>query len=168
MPAIYSHKGGRMLHSRSEPVSQSSSKAATYVFYAFITGLSLLGVIRGVFTWDALGYIAATQKTTNATAIHAAAYSTLPASTYLAFSSSDDPYRKDMAENAYHFVEQLPFYSVKPLYVTAVQIFRWAGLSYPYALVIPSSLSFLFIAVLVRNWLSIYYTPWIAVALSSV
>ncbi len=111
-------------------------------------------LLRPRHNWDMLGYIgsAVASDTTDPIAIHGQTYAALRS----ALEESElgelltGTYRGDVAANPYHFAQQIPFYSVKPLYVLGVRLFRGVGLVK--ATMAVSLLSWLGIAIIVFLW----------------
>lgn len=121
-----------------------------------------------------LGYIGVIESwhTSNSDAIHESAYSAitkLREHSELTGSSACQQveagglssYRADAANNSAHFVQQLRFYSVKPLYVLAVAALHRSGLAYPRSFVLLSVVAYFAVGVVTWIWLSRYWSGWL-------
>ena len=125
--------------------------------------------------WDMLGYIGVIESwhTSDNNAVHDAAYSAirhLPEYNELTGNSPCEPsvftsYRADVAQNSAHFVQQLPFYSVKPLYLLAVSVLHRGGLSYPRSFAFLSVIGYFCTGVITWMWLSRYWPKWLSTVL---
>jgi len=104
--------------------------------------------------WDMLPYVASAMSYDdgNIERIHAATYQAAReagAANLMAGSR----YWEDMATNAEHFHQQLPFYQVKPMYVGLIYLGHKAGLSYVTASVVISVVSSVLMFCLIAMWL---------------
>ncbi len=70
------------------------------------------------------------------------------------------PFRRDVAENPWHFAEQLPFYSIRPLYIELLAIVHRCGLTYIQATRLVSALSLAVLGILVFLWIKTYVETW--------
>jgi len=77
------------------------------------------------------------------------------------------PYRDDLAQNAEHFKEQLPFYTVKPLYVLLLSMIEATGLGWRSGALI-SGVCFYFLGWIVWWWLRQYYASPAATGLAGI
>ena len=68
----------------------------------------------------------------------------------------DNPYRVDVAANPYHFTEQLPFYSIKPIYIALIRALHRTGMPFQKAAVAISAASSFVLALLLWYWLGAY------------
>jgi hypothetical protein len=118
--------------------------------------LSAWGVLQPEYTWDLLGYVGSATKSTDVVVIHDAALNALHSVRPTAELQADMPYRVDMVANPYHFAEQLPFYSIKPIYVALIQGLHREGLPFPRATVTISAVSNFALAVILWLWLTPY------------
>ena len=80
----------------------------------------------------------------------------VPQKDFSMLTDTSNPYRKKMFENAGEFYAQLPYYSIKPLYVDLVRLFFRMGISLPRATVLPSVLSYFLLGCLLLLWVSAY------------
>ncbi len=110
------------------------------------------------YNWDMLPYMALVLKADNADIkiIHDLTYQIakkkLPPSTYQNLTSAN-AYRKKMSEDAVAFNNQLPFYVVKPLYISVVYLFYKCGFSLTASTILPSIFAFLLCGTLLYYWL---------------
>lgn len=114
------------------------------------------------YNWDILPYMALVLKAdnTNIDAVHRltyiAAQQNLPAPTYKNLTDTSNAYRKKMSEDSDAFNNQLPFYVIKPLYISFAYAFYKVGFSLPASTVLPSIFSYLLIGLLLLYWLKKY------------
>ena len=66
------------------------------------------------------------------------------------------PYENDMMINADHFKQQLPFYSVKPLYVLLLRVLHICGAGWRSGAII-SAICYFLLGVVVHRWLGAHY-----------
>lgn len=136
-------------------------------FYIVCCALAAcIAVTRPIYGWDALAYIAAAQSTTDPLRIHSVAMGEMRAEPADLNNISENrkadsgnsaaAFAADMEANPYHFAEQLPLYSIKPLYVIAIKFFHAIGFRYKQALILPNAISFFLLALLLWKWLSRY------------
>jgi hypothetical protein len=141
-----------------KPATSKLGVFAGIVYACLFLLLSAWAVIQPQYTWDLVGYIGCSVGTTDARAIHRAAFDairTIPSSSSKEI-QLDSPYRVDVAANPFHFAEQLPFYSIKPVYVALVKDLHHLGLAYPKAAASISGASNFLLALLLWYWLSTY------------
>jgi hypothetical protein len=141
------------------PKPKRLSPLTTIPYLAFFALLSVWAVAQPQYTWDVVGYIGASSDGSNPELIYQQTFSAMkpilgnPANTE---AQPSNPYRADVVANPYHFAEQIPFYSIKPVYVDLIRVFHRAGLSYPKSAVAISAASSFVLAVLLWLWLSPY------------
>ncbi len=117
---------------------------------------------RPLYNWDMLPYSALVLKMDGADAKTAFAHTyesakeNVPPGPYHLLTDSTNAYRYTLANNAGAFNEQLPFYVVKPLYISLAYLAYKAGFSLPQATLVPSFISYLLIGLLFFHWLSLY------------
>jgi hypothetical protein len=91
----------------------------------------------------------------------------IPAEFYFRLTDSANAYRRKMKENAVEFYRQLPFYTVKPLYILSVYLFYKAGIPLPLSTVLPSVFAYFFVGILLLYWLQqivpLTYAFWIGI-----
>jgi hypothetical protein len=132
------------------------SRLAIIPYACFFLLLSAYAVLQPEYTWDLLGYIGSSVDSTDARMIHDVAFDAIRPFAAKKDIQVDNPYRVDIAANPYHFAEQLPFYSIKPLYVALIKGEHRLGMPFPKAAVAISALSNLLLALLLWRWLSAY------------
>jgi hypothetical protein len=141
------------------PRPKRLSPLTTIPYLAFFALLSVWAVRQPQYTWDVVGYVGASISSTNPEVIYQqtfAAMNPIIADDANSQVQPDNPYRADVAKNPYHFAEQIPFYSIKPIYVDLIRGFHRGGLSYPKSAVAISAVSSFALAVLLWLWLSPY------------
>ena len=129
-------------------------------YVAFFLLLSAWSVMQPQYTWDLLGYIGSSVDSTDPKVIHRAVFDAIRPVASAPEIQVDNPYRVDMAANPYHFAEQLPFYSIKPIYVALVKVTHRAGLPFPKAAVAVSGAANFALAVVLWQWLGAYLGGW--------
>lgn len=126
------------------------------------------------YNWDMLPYMAIVIKMdhSNINNIHAITYQTakanIPIAAYRSLTDSSNAYRKEMFQNPVSFYEQLPFYTIKPLYTGFVYILYKCGLALTQATVLPSIIGYLLSSLLLFFWIKKYLKLPIAFILSIV
>ncbi len=141
------------------PRPKKLSPLTTIPYLAFFALLSVWAVHQPQYTWDVVGYVGASITSTNPEAIYKQTFAVMnpiiadDANTQV---QPDNPYRADVAKNPYHFAEQIPFYSIKPIYIDLIRGFHRGGLSYARSAVAISAVSSFALAVLLWLWLSPY------------
>jgi hypothetical protein len=132
------------------------SRFAVIPYVGFFLLLSAYALLQPEYTWDLLGYIGASVNSTDARTIHDVAFDAIRPFAAKKDLQVDNPYRVDVAANPYHFAEQLPFYSIKPIYVALIKGEHRLGVPFPRAAVAISAISNFLLAVLLWYWLSSY------------
>lgn len=147
-----------------------SSTVANGERRAFVLGAYLcflLAVVGGTFfqpahDWDMIGFTAviASWQTPNPVEIHRRVYQQILESTPPAIYKelTAGPFRHDIATNPLHLAEQLPFYSIKPLYLDVVWLGHRLGLGLERSMRLVSVLSVLALGLLCFQWMRIYLT----------
>jgi hypothetical protein len=136
-----------------------NSKPAAFLvlpYVCFFALLSAWAVFQPYYTWDLLGYIGCSVDSSDPETIHNAAFDAIRDVSSGPEIQADNPYRADVSKNPYHFAEQLPFYSIKPVYVILVKEIHRAGVPFPKAAVSISAASNFLLAVLLWYWLGAY------------
>jgi hypothetical protein len=137
-----------------------SSALAGIAYFGFFLVLSAWIVLQPQYTWDLLGYIGSSIDSTDAKVIHKTVFDAIkPVSTGSEI-QVDNPYRVDVAANPYHFAEQLPFYSIKPVYVELVKVVHHAGMPFPRAAISISAASNFLLATILWLWLGSCLGGW--------
>ena len=134
-------------------------KRAAYLIVPYLCLFALLSawaVLQPQYTWDLLGYIGCSVDSSDPRAIHRVAFDSIRSISSNKEIQVDSPYRADVAANPYHFAEQLPFYSIKPIYVVFVKGLHRLGVPFPEAAVTVSAASNLLLALLLWRWLGAY------------
>lgn len=111
------------------------------------------------YRFDALGYIGAALQLTglDAAAVHAETYRQVRAAVPPALFReliTADAYHADVAANANHFAQQLPFYHVRPLYNGLLALLHSAGLNMVHATMLLTVIAYAAIGALVFVWFS--------------
>ncbi len=135
------------------------SKLAAYVvvpYLCFFALLSAWAILQPQYTWDLLGYIGCSVDSKDPRVIHRAAFDAVRSISTDKEMQVDNPYRVDVSANPYHFAEQLPFYSIKPVYVALVKGLHRLGMPFPKAAVAVSAASSFLLALLLWLWLAPY------------
>lgn len=130
-------------------------------FYIGLIVLTALASLKPNYNWDCLPYMAIALQMDDAhqsneqlhTYVYAQAKKHIPEQQYKLL-IADTPYRQQMKTNAEAFIQQLPFYHIKPIYVALVWLSYSAGLSLPFSTVLPSLLAFFGIGIILFKWLS--------------
>ena len=144
-------------------LSGVTPKRGSYVlipYLAFFLLLSVWCVKQPQYTWDLLGYIGSSVDSTDAKVIHHIVFEAIRPVASSPEIQVDNPYRVDVAANPYHFAEQLPFYSIKPIYVELVKLIHRAGVPFPKSAVAVSAAAYFVLAVLLWQWLGSYLSRW--------
>jgi hypothetical protein len=84
-------------------------------------------VVQPQYTWDLVGYIGCSVDGGNPRAIHPETFAARREISNDEDVQLDNPYGVDVAANPYHFSEQLPFYSIKPICVLPIKAFHRLG-----------------------------------------
>jgi hypothetical protein len=142
---------------------------AAAIFIVLMGLLCRLVWLNPYYNWDSLPYTALAQvSSADPVVLHAAAYSTIDAEAPLNVSREfHSPerypnYRGDMATNPWHFAEQLPLYSVKPLYILILAAIRRAGPSALKAARLVSLFSYAMLGSVLFLWLRRYAGTFLA------
>jgi hypothetical protein len=137
-----------------------SSVLATIAYFAFFALLSAWIVLQPQFTWDLVGYIGTAVDSSDPVTIHKITFAAIKPVSSGAEIQVDNPYRVDVAANPYHFAEQLPFYSIKPVYVELIKVIHHAGMPFPRAAILISAASNFALAAILWFWLGSYVGGW--------
>ena len=129
-------------------------------YLCFFLLLSVWAIRQPHYTWDLLGYVGCAVNSTDPKIIHDVAFDAIRDAPSDEDIHADNPYRKDVAANPYHFAEQLPFYSIKPVYVALIKVLHRAGMPFQKSAVAISAASNFLLAVLLWQWLAAYLTGW--------
>jgi hypothetical protein len=146
--------------------------AAGYGALLLIAAVAAYRTTDRDWNWDALAYIgcAASWSESDPAKIHDQAYTEarrqMPADVYQLLTESN-AYRRDLARNPSHFVEQLPFYNGKVLYVALIVGLHRMGASYVGAMKILSAAGFFALGLVFFRWAQDYVRPLPASILSA-
>jgi hypothetical protein len=135
---------------------QKSSLYIQIPYLAFFLLLSLWAIRQPHYTWDLLGYVGSSIDTTDAKQLQRAAFDSIRNAPSDEDIRVDNLYRADLATNPYHFAEQLPFYSIKPVYVVLIKALHRTGLPFQKSAVAVSAISNFVLALLLWYWLAPY------------
>jgi hypothetical protein len=127
-----------------------------FPYFCLFALLSAWGILQPQYTWDMLGYVGAATSSTDAVLIHDAAFDALHSVRATPDLQADNPYRVDVTANPYHLAEQLPFYSIKPVYIALIRGLHREGVAFPRAMVAISAASNFILAVILWFWLAPY------------
>lgn len=112
------------------------------------------------FNWDTLAYIGCVLELNgdNLEELHNKTYQSLEliSERQKLFLTTSSKYKTEMAKSTEGFVQQLPFYRVKPLYVLACYLSYKLGMPLIESMLIPSILSFFFTGIILYYWLKRY------------
>ena len=129
-------------------------------YLCFFLLLSVWAIRQPHYTWDLLGYVGCAVNSTDPKVIHDVAFDAIRDAPSDEDIRADNPYRKDVTANPYHFAEQLPFYSIKPVYVALIKVLHQAGMPFQKSAVAISAASNLLLALLLWQWLAAYLSGW--------
>lgn len=141
---------------------------ARVVCAAILLALTLLAYFIPYHDWDLVAYTGAAISLDgqNATAIQQQAYvalqQELPEDDYQDIAAGS-PFRRDVATNADHFMQQLRFYQIRPLYVRLLFWSHMLGIGYVEATRLISAISFFWLGFSLFNWAIRYTGGWQAV-----
>lgn len=138
---------------------------AVSVYALAVTALAVLSLQRPAIGWDALGYTGAilALEDDDAARLHARSYGYLRAAlppekfAQIATGGADantSSYRQRVYADAHSFVQQIPFYAMRWLYIGPAYALYKAGLDPPTALVTVSTAAYVAIAALLLVWLA--------------
>jgi len=126
-----------------------------------LASVALLAYFTPYYDWDLVAYVgsAIALHEKDSRAIQAGAYAALrrelPADDYTEIVSGSE-FRRDVARNADHFRQQLPFYQIRPLYLWIIAALHAGGLGFVAGTRILSSAAMLAIGVLLFFWMRRY------------
>jgi hypothetical protein len=129
-------------------------------YLCFFLLLSVWAIRQPHYTWDLLGYVGCAVNSTDPKVIHDVAFDAIRDAPPDEDIRADNPYRADVAANPYHFAEQLPFYSIKPVYVALIKVLHQSGMPFQKSAVAISAASNFLLAVLLWQWLAAYLSSW--------
>lgn len=151
----------------------NSIKAFAFVFYTlFIFIAAIYTYKKPAYNWDMLAYMAAVISIDNNDCqyVHATVYKSaavqIPSEDYKLLTDTTHRFKQTVTYHPETFCEVLPFVFAKPLYVFTSYIFFKCGVSLVRATILPCTISYLFICILVYFWLSKYMQPILNLAIS--
>jgi len=123
--------------------------------YAVMIGVvAALALVRPYHNADMVAYIGSAIRSNDFEEIYTRTYTTLKASVPPHhFDELTVSYSADQGVNAIRFGEIIPFYSIKPIYVLAVQVLHFFGIPFVLATVLISVLSYIGVAWLLWKWI---------------
>ncbi len=134
--------------------------AGIILFVLLLAGLVRFAWIYTFYNWDILPYTAlVNEPSSDPVKLQASAYTAADAETPreaaldLRGGAINHRYRADMAENPWHFAEQLPLYSVKPLYILVLAGIHRLGVGTLNAARVVSLLSYVFFGTILFLWM---------------
>jgi hypothetical protein len=136
------------------------SRYLQILYLCFFLLLSVWAIRQPHYTWDVLGYVGCAVDSTDPKVIQRAALDAIRNVPSDEDIRVDNPYRADVAANPYHFAEQLPFYSIKPIYVAFIKVLHRTGMPFQKSAVAISAASDFLLAVLLWQWLAPYLSGW--------
>lgn len=139
--------------------------ASVLIYVLIIGGLTVYALLRPNNYWDMLGYMGVVESwhSSDPHAIHDVAYSNIQGLPEYKMLVGIDPvseYNQRVAADSFDFVQQLPIYSIKPLYCMVASALHRIGLSYTTALTLISVGSFVGVALLAWFWFRQYLDEW--------
>jgi hypothetical protein len=147
---------------------------------SYVSALGLFALVLGIdvwtakplYNWDLLGYVgvAIAHTENNPDVIHRQTFSTVeahvPRAKYLSLINAN-AYQISMAEHPEYFIQQLPFYSVKPLYPELMFLLNELGVNLVAASVLISKAAYLGIGVLLYLWILARFHVLMALVITS-
>jgi hypothetical protein len=128
-----------------------------FVPYALLfLALSAAALAQPTYTWDLVGYIGSSIDSSNPEFLHQETFGAIRSIKENKNLQLENPYRADIAANPYHFAQQIPLYSIKPVYVALIKGLHHFGVSYPRSAVSISAASNFLLALLLWFWMSPY------------
>jgi len=129
-------------------------------YVCFLLAMAGWTYAHAVRNWDMIGYMAVitSWQTTNPVEMHRRVYQQIRRTTSPAAYEelTSGSFRKDITANPWHLAEQLPFYSIKPLYLDVVWLGHWFGLRLDQSMRILSVLAVFGLGILCFQWMRIY------------
>jgi len=144
-----------------------------FFFYLILVLLvGLYGLKKPNYNWDMLGYMAVVigYDHSDPIFVHDTVYQIakeqVPAPIYNQLVDGGLEFRKRMAANSNEFDQQLPFYSVKPLYTRMVYLFYKLGIPLIQSIHLPSLFSFFMMGFLLLFWIRKYIQFFLGLSVS--
>jgi hypothetical protein len=145
---------------------------AAYFALLLLAAVAAYRTVDRDWNWDGLAYIAcaAAWSERDPVALHASVYrearSEMPAEAFELLTAGN-PYRADLASNPVHFLEQLPFYDGKVLYIELMFGLHGLGASYVGGMKSLSAAGFFALGVVFFLWTRAYFPALPAAILSA-
>ena len=111
------------------------------LYLALFAGLSAFALRQPTYSWDLVGYIGSSINSSDPQTIYRETFAAIQPVRSNKGIQLENPYRVDVAANPFHFAEQLPLYSIKPVYVALIKVLHRLGLPYPKSAVAISAAS---------------------------
>jgi hypothetical protein len=128
-----------------------------FVPYALLfLALSAAALVQPTYTWDLVGYISSSINSSNPESVYQQTFEAIRPIKSNKNLQLDNPYRADVVANPYHLAQQIPLYSIKPVYIALIKGLHHYGVSYPRSAVAISAASNFLLALLLWFWLSPY------------
>lgn len=134
--------------------------AAVIIYFLAIGFVSYHSYKKPEYNWDMLPYMGLVLQKDfkNINIIHEQTYEQaqlhIPDPAYKQLTDTSNPYRKKMYQQAEEFYAQLPYYTIKPIYVEVVRFFYLRGMPLPLATVFPSVISYFLMGAILLLWVS--------------
>jgi hypothetical protein len=148
------------------------NKIIFFFYLIFVLLVSLYGLKKDSYNWDILGYMAVVigYDHHDPVFVHDTVYQIakdqLPASIYGQLVDGGIEFRRRVAASSNEFDQQLPFYSVKPLYTRMVYLFYKLGIPLIASIHLPSLFSFFLMGFLLLFWIKKYIQFFLALSVS--
>ena len=139
-------------------MSPRTRKISRAGFGLLLLALTILAYFIPYYDWDLVAYVgsAITLREHDSKLIQQQAYTELrnelPEDDYSDIATGSD-FRRDVAQNAQHFRQQLRFYQIRPLYIWSLAGLHASRIGYVEATRLLSVVSFALIGVLLQFWL---------------
>jgi hypothetical protein len=127
-------------------------KVLLFAYLVFIGLVAFYAFRKPSCNWDMLPYMALVLGPASHDSVYNLARARLTPENYALLTDGGLPYRREMAASASSFTQQMPFYSVKPLYTGLVYAGYHLGVPLMSATVLPSILAYIGIGILLLVW----------------
>src|SRR5438270_6424552 len=149
-------------------------RIAVFLYAAFLLLAGWLAYTYPYNDWDVLAYVGCAINLTESdqVKIHAQVFEQareeLPEEDFTEMTTSV-PFRRDVAANPWHFAQQLPFYSIRPLYIELLAAIHRLGATYFQATRLVSSIALALLGLPIFLWMraSVTGPEWRVALLSS-
>lgn len=136
-----------------------NTKPFTFTFLPYLVlflALSAAALFQPTYTWDLVGYVGSSIDSTTPEVIHRQTFEVIRSLQPNKNLQLENPYRQDEAANPFHFAQQIPLYSIKPVYVALIKGLHHFGVTYPKSAVAISAVSNFLLALLLWFWMAPY------------